>query len=232
MPSGRIELSTPSLQDQCSTTELRRPKKNVLQLRFKHLFSGYNENKKIQQSVVSIYGPLGYGPSTLPLRHSAHYFGEISFHKYNSTKRWHSRKKGLSPLGGLEPPAFRFLSFQQLVISVTAERASQLRHRGSVEKQLYNYIICWLILKQMFFFNANLWSISQKPYLRILMSVQIPIWSSGQDTWLSPRRLGFDSRYGKLRFGRTTMRCFSLIFAHTYPQKSEPFLFASFTFAI
>ena len=24
-----------------------------------------------QQSVVSIYGPLGYGPSTLPLRHSA-----------------------------------------------------------------------------------------------------------------------------------------------------------------
>ena len=26
---------------------------------------------KFQQSVVSIYGPLGYGPSTLPLRHSA-----------------------------------------------------------------------------------------------------------------------------------------------------------------
>ena len=26
---------------------------------------------KNQQSVVSIYGPLGYGPSTLPLRHSA-----------------------------------------------------------------------------------------------------------------------------------------------------------------
>ena len=25
----------------------------------------------IEQSVVSIYGPLGYGPSTLPLRHSA-----------------------------------------------------------------------------------------------------------------------------------------------------------------
>ena len=28
---------------------------------------------KDQQSVVSIYGPLGYGPSTLPLRHSAFY---------------------------------------------------------------------------------------------------------------------------------------------------------------
>ena len=27
--------------------------------------------KLMQQSVVSIYGPLGYGPSTLPLRHSA-----------------------------------------------------------------------------------------------------------------------------------------------------------------
>ena len=27
--------------------------------------------KEFQQSVVSIYGPLGYGPSTLPLRHSA-----------------------------------------------------------------------------------------------------------------------------------------------------------------
>ena len=27
--------------------------------------------KGTQQSVVSIYGPLGYGPSTLPLRHSA-----------------------------------------------------------------------------------------------------------------------------------------------------------------
>ena len=27
--------------------------------------------KKSQQSVVSIHGPLGYGPSTLPLRHSA-----------------------------------------------------------------------------------------------------------------------------------------------------------------
>ena len=27
--------------------------------------------KDFLQSVVSIYGPLGYGPSTLPLRHSA-----------------------------------------------------------------------------------------------------------------------------------------------------------------
>ena len=29
-------------------------------------------NKTRQQSVVSIHGPLGYGPSTLPLRHSAY----------------------------------------------------------------------------------------------------------------------------------------------------------------
>ena len=29
------------------------------------------KNASSQQSVVSIYGPLGYGPSTLPLRHSA-----------------------------------------------------------------------------------------------------------------------------------------------------------------
>ena len=29
------------------------------------------KKKGSQQSVVSIYGPLGYGPSTLPLRHSA-----------------------------------------------------------------------------------------------------------------------------------------------------------------
>ena len=32
--------------------------------------------------------------------------------------------KNISPLGGLEPPTFR----------LTAERASQLRHRGKVEK--------------------------------------------------------------------------------------------------
>ncbi|KAL1265151.1 hypothetical protein QQF64_003178 [Cirrhinus molitorella] len=25
----------------------------------------------------------------------------------------------------------------------------------------------------------------------------VPIWSSGQDSWFSPRRPGFDSRYGK-----------------------------------
>ena len=35
-------------------------------------YSGFSIfEKNIQQSVVSIYGPLGYGPSTLPLRHSA-----------------------------------------------------------------------------------------------------------------------------------------------------------------
>ena len=32
---------------------------------------------------------------------------------------------------------------------------------------------------------------------------QHPIWSSGQDTWLSPRRLGFDSRYGRIIFSCT-----------------------------
>ena len=29
------------------------------------------QGKKYQQTVVSIHGPLGYGPSTLPLRQSA-----------------------------------------------------------------------------------------------------------------------------------------------------------------
>ncbi|KAL1265153.1 hypothetical protein QQF64_003180 [Cirrhinus molitorella] len=37
----------------------------------------------------------------------------------------------------------------------------------------------------------------------------VPIWSSGQDSWFSPRRPGFDSRYGKagsslLRTARTS----------------------------
>ena len=31
----------------------------------------------------------------------------------------------------------------------------------------------------------------------LMKSCRIPIWSSGQDSWFSPRRPGFDSRYGK-----------------------------------
>ena len=34
--------------------------------------------EKSQQSEVSIHGPVGYGPSTLPLRHSAPYKLESS----------------------------------------------------------------------------------------------------------------------------------------------------------
>ena len=56
-------------------------------------------------------------------------------------------EKNSTPLGGLEPPAFRFLSYKRHPIWVTAERASQLRHRGCVKgpvKQLYNRKLCWV----------------------------------------------------------------------------------------
>ncbi len=50
-----------------ATVDLNRILTSLLQQR---PFTG-EKKRKSQQSVVSIHGPLGYGPSTLPLRHSA-----------------------------------------------------------------------------------------------------------------------------------------------------------------
>ena len=47
--------------------------------------------------------------------------------------------KNISPLGGLEPPTFR----------LTAERASQLRHRGKVEKGFQRLASPWTIRLQL-----------------------------------------------------------------------------------
>ena len=53
--------------------------------------------------------------------------------KKNWTVKINMERKKNSPLGGLEPPTFR----------LTAERASQLRHRGLVEANSRNvYIQC------------------------------------------------------------------------------------------
>ena len=73
-----------------------------------------------------------------------------------------NEKKRLPPLGGLEPPAFR----------LTAERASQLRHRGiyDVEQYVIKYRFCpsfplgfthtisTFLIKKKINLNKNLWS--------------------------------------------------------------------------
>ena len=54
-----------------------------------------------------------------------------------------------------------------------------------------------------------------------------PIWSSGQDSWLSPRRPGFDSRNGKLLLFIAVIHC-----NNTHPHKLHMFRKRYFSWSV
>ena len=94
----------------------------------------------------------------------------------------YGRKQSTS-LGGLEPPTFR----------LTAERANRLRHRD---------LGCWQTFtnaNHQYRYNDRKCLTVFKPFIGGTFS-KYPIWSSGQDSCLSRRRPGFDSRCGNLIF--------------------------------